>query len=45
VAIPGAVYRGIHAANRTTVDLGIKVGSSKILAANFIKLARQHLAK
>jgi DNA-binding transcriptional LysR family regulator len=45
VAIPGAVYREIHAANRTTVDLGVKTGSSMVLANNFMLLARQHLAK
>jgi hypothetical protein len=41
VAIPGAVYREIHAACRTTVDLGIKVGSATTLATNFMEIARR----
>jgi DNA-binding transcriptional LysR family regulator len=45
VAIPGAVYREIHAACRTTVDLGIKVGSATTLATNFMEIARRYLAK
>ena len=44
VAIPGAVYREIHAAGRTTVDLGIKAGPEKSLARNFAENARRHLA-
>jgi DNA-binding transcriptional LysR family regulator len=45
VAIPGAVYREVRAACRTTVDLGVKTGSAIKLAANFIEIARQRLAK
>ena len=45
VAIPGAVYREVHAAGRTTVDLGIKAGSDKTLARNFMEIARAQLAK
>ena len=45
VAIPGAVYREVHAACRTTVDLGIKMGSAITLASNFIEIARKHVAK
>jgi DNA-binding transcriptional LysR family regulator len=45
VTIPGAVYREVDAAGRTTVDLGIKAGSDKPLAKNFIEIARGQLAK
>jgi DNA-binding transcriptional LysR family regulator len=45
VTIPGAVYREIHAACRTTVDLGIKAGSATTLATNFMEIARRYLAK
>jgi DNA-binding transcriptional LysR family regulator len=45
VAIPGAVYRDVHAACRTTVGLGIKSGSGKILSKNFIEIARAHLVR
>jgi DNA-binding transcriptional LysR family regulator len=45
VAIPGAVYREVHAGCRTTVDLGIKAGLDKALARNFIEIAREQLAK
>jgi hypothetical protein len=45
VAIPGAIYREVRAACRTTVDLGIKAGSTGILAENFIEIARERLAK
>jgi len=44
VTIPGAVYRQVHAACRTTVDLGVKAGNEKILVLNFVAIARQHLA-
>lgn len=43
VAIPGAVYRGVHDSGRTTVDLGVKVGADKILQKNFIEVARGRL--
>ena len=45
VAIPGAIYREVRAACRTTVDLGIKTGSATTLAGNFIQIARERLAK
>lgn len=45
VTLPGAVYRDVHAPCRTTIDLGVKSGSDKILARNFIKIARQHLTQ
>ncbi len=45
VAIPGAVYREVRAACRTTVDLAVKTGSASRLADNFIEIARQRLAK
>jgi DNA-binding transcriptional LysR family regulator len=45
VAIPGAVYREVRAACRTTVDLGVKAGSASTLAGNFIEIARERLAK
>jgi DNA-binding transcriptional LysR family regulator len=45
VAIPGAIYREVRAACRTTVDLGVKTGSAIKLAGNFIEIARQRLAR
>jgi DNA-binding transcriptional LysR family regulator len=45
VAIPGAVYREVHSACRTTVDLGMKTGPATTLASNFMEVARQYLAK
>jgi DNA-binding transcriptional LysR family regulator len=45
VAIPGAIYREVRAACRTTVDLGIKAGSATTLANNFVRIARERLAK
>jgi DNA-binding transcriptional LysR family regulator len=39
VAIPGAVYRDVNSAGRTTVDLGVKTGSDKILTKNFVAIA------
>jgi DNA-binding transcriptional LysR family regulator len=39
VVIPGAVCREIHAACRTTVDLGIKTGPAPALASNFMEIA------
>jgi len=45
VAIPGAVYREVRAACRTTVDLGVKVGAASTLAGNFIEIARERLAR
>jgi DNA-binding transcriptional LysR family regulator len=45
VGIRGAVYREVHAASRTTVDLGVKAGADKFLAKNFAEVARKHLAK
>jgi DNA-binding transcriptional LysR family regulator len=44
VAIPGAVYRDVHAAIRTAVDLGIKSGSDSVLRGNFVQIAREYLA-
>ncbi len=44
VAIPGAAYRQVHAACRTTVDLGVKSGSDQVLAQNFTRIACEHLA-
>jgi DNA-binding transcriptional LysR family regulator len=44
IAIPGAVYRDVHAAGRTAVDLGIKLGCDKILLSNFAQIARAYLA-
>jgi DNA-binding transcriptional LysR family regulator len=45
VAIPGAIYREVRAACRTTVDLGIKTGSATTLSGNFIRIARERLAQ
>ncbi|NYF91151.1 LysR substrate-binding domain-containing protein [Tunturiibacter empetritectus] len=43
VAMPGAVYRAVTAACRTTIDLGVKTGAESVLARNFIEIANQHL--
>jgi DNA-binding transcriptional LysR family regulator len=40
VTIPGAVYREVHAACRTTIELGVKEGSVKTLVRNFIEIAQ-----
>jgi DNA-binding transcriptional LysR family regulator len=45
VTMRGAVYREMHAACRTTIDLGTRAGSDKILATNFVAVARKYLAK
>jgi DNA-binding transcriptional LysR family regulator len=45
LAIPGAVYRDVQSTSRTTVDSGIRLGSTCTMTANFLKLARKHLAK
>jgi len=45
VTIPGAVYRDVHAPCRTTVDLGVKVGSDKVLTKNFIQIAAERMAR
>jgi DNA-binding transcriptional LysR family regulator len=45
VTIPGAAYRDVHAACRTTVDLGVKAGSDRILLKNFMQIARERLAR
>jgi hypothetical protein len=45
VAIPGAIYREVNGGCRTTVDLGTKTGSDKMLAMNFIAIATAHLTK
>ncbi len=44
VAMPGAVYREVNAACRTSIDLGVKAGVESVLAKNFIEVANQHLA-
>ncbi len=45
VAIPGAVYREVRGACRTTVDLGIKTGAATTLAGNFMAIARERFAR
>lgn len=45
VAIPGAVYREVHATCGTTIDLGVKAGSDEVLARNFAAMAKLHLSK
>jgi DNA-binding transcriptional LysR family regulator len=45
VAIPGAVYREVRGACRTTVDLGIKTGAPATLAGNFMAIARERFAR
>jgi DNA-binding transcriptional LysR family regulator len=44
VAMPGAVYREVKAACRTSIDLGVKAGAESVLARNFIEIANRHLA-
>jgi len=41
--MPGAVYRAVKDACRTSIDLGVKVGAESVLARNFIEIANQHL--
>lgn len=43
IAIPGAIYRELRGASRSTVDLGVKTGSNNILATHFQEIARTHL--
>jgi DNA-binding transcriptional LysR family regulator len=40
VTMPGAVYREVHAASRTTIELAIKEGSPAALARNFMEIAQ-----
>jgi DNA-binding transcriptional LysR family regulator len=43
IAIPGAVYRNVHAAARTEIDLAVKTGADHVLARNFAQIAREHV--
>jgi DNA-binding transcriptional LysR family regulator len=43
VAIPGAIYRALNTPCRSTIDLGIRTGSDRILARNFTEIAKQHV--
>jgi len=43
VVLAGAVYREVHAACRTTIDLAMKVGNDRIPIANFSRIAREAL--
>jgi DNA-binding transcriptional LysR family regulator len=45
VATPGAVYRQVQSSARTTIDLGIKTGSDKVLVRNFVEAARNVMAR
>jgi DNA-binding transcriptional LysR family regulator len=45
LAISGAVYRQVHAACRTTVDVGARTGSHNALATNFIALLPESLTE
>jgi DNA-binding transcriptional LysR family regulator len=45
MVIPGAVYREVQSTCRTMVDSGVRVNSTCSMTANFLALARQHLAK
>jgi DNA-binding transcriptional LysR family regulator len=45
VAMPGAVYRKVKTACRTSIDLGVKTGAESVLARNFIEIANQHLVE
>ena len=44
VTIDGAVYRDTNAMCRTSVDLGVKLGSDKVLPKNFAQIAQEHLS-
>ncbi len=44
VTLSGAVYRDVQAPGRTTIDLGTKTAPPQALAANFMQIARHHLA-
>jgi len=44
VIVPGAVYREVRAACRTSIDLGVKAGAQSVIAKNFIEIANEHLA-
>lgn len=44
VALAGVVYRDIHTACRTTVDLGVREGADQAIAKNFIEIARKYVA-
>ena len=41
VTIPGAVYRKVQAAGRSTVDMAVKVGAEKVLAEKFLGIAKE----
>jgi DNA-binding transcriptional LysR family regulator len=43
IGIPGAVYRNVHAAAHTTIDLAVKTGAEPVLARNFAAIARDQL--
>ncbi len=45
LAIPGAVYRDVQSDVRTTVDSGVRSGSVCTMTANFLRIAREQLAK
>jgi len=45
IAVRGAAYREVQTPSRTTIDLGVKLGSEKTLTANFAAIARAHLEK
>jgi hypothetical protein len=45
MAMPGAVYRKVKTACRTSIDLGVKTGAERVLARNFIEIANQHLVE
>jgi DNA-binding transcriptional LysR family regulator len=44
IAIPGAVYRDVRTAGRSTIDLAVKEGSEQIPARNFSNIAREVMA-
>lgn len=45
VVIPGAVYREVDSASRTTVDLGLRVGPLSALVRNFAQIASVQFGK
>ena len=44
ILIPGAIFRSMPMACRTTIDAGIKSAGDKVLATNFMRTAREHLS-
>jgi DNA-binding transcriptional LysR family regulator len=43
IVMPGALYRGVRASCRTTIDLAMKAGADQIPARNFAAIAQEML--